>query len=62
MDEIRAQRGSPDSSERPPEPFARAFKAAVEGTDLHARVRAAAMRAAKSLGIEDRLAAKLPRE
>ena len=47
--------------ERHPEPFAAAFRTAFQGTDLHMRVRAAAIRAAKKLSIEDRLDEKLPR-
>ena len=55
--------GSPapeNTPERQPEPFAAAFRAAFHGKDVHMRVRAAAMRAAKKLAIEDRLASKLP--
>ncbi|MDX6616675.1 MAG: hypothetical protein QOD60_1766 [Solirubrobacterales bacterium] len=33
---------------------------ALAGTDIHERVRAAAMRAAKTIGVEDRLVAWLP--
>jgi hypothetical protein len=40
--------------------FVAEFRMSVVGTDVHARVRAAAMRAAKNLGIEERLVAKLP--
>jgi hypothetical protein len=32
----------------------------MAGTDVHAQVRAAAMRAARALGVEDRLVARLP--
>ena len=56
--------GSPapeNTPERQPEPFVAAFRSAFHGTDVHMRVRAAAMRAARKLSIEDRLDAKLRR-
>jgi hypothetical protein len=49
-----------DQSDRPQDLFVAEFRMSVVGTDVHARVRAAAMRAAKNLGIEERLVAKLP--
>jgi hypothetical protein len=49
-----------DQSDRPEDSFLAEFRTAAEGTDLHAQVRAAAKRAAKRLGVEERLAAKLP--
>jgi hypothetical protein len=33
---------------------------ALAGTDIHERVRAAAMRAARTIGVEERLVARLP--
>jgi hypothetical protein len=49
-------------TEESPDPYAMAFRDAVRGTDVHMRIRAAALRAARSLAIEDRVAAKLPRD
>jgi hypothetical protein len=51
---------TPNRSDRPPDPFLLEFRAVLAGTDVHAQVRAAAMRAAKTLGVEERLAARLP--
>jgi hypothetical protein len=51
---------APDRSDHPPDPFLLEFRAALAGTDVHAQVRAAAMRAAKTLGVEERLVARLP--
>ncbi len=45
-----------------PDPFAAAFRAAVRDTEVHMRIRAAAMRAARVLAIEDRVAAKILRD
>jgi hypothetical protein len=50
-----------DQSDDPQDPFLAELRISVEGTEVHAKVRAAAMRAAKKLGIEERLVAKLPR-
>jgi hypothetical protein len=51
---------TPDRFDHPPDPLLVEFRAAVAGTDVHAQVRAAAMRAAKTLGVEERLVARLP--
>jgi hypothetical protein len=53
---------SQGGEDQSPEPFAAAFRAAFKGSDLHMRVRAAALRAARTLAIEDRVAEKLPRD
>jgi hypothetical protein len=50
----------PDRSDRSLDPFLAEFRMALAGTDIHERVRAAAMRAAKTIGVEDRLVAWLP--
>ena len=49
-----------DRPDRFPDPFLVEFRTALAGTDIHERVRAAAMRAAKTIGVEDRLVARLP--
>ena len=52
----------PGSDPRTVEPFAAAFRETFKGSDVHMRVRAAALRAARVLAIEDRVAEKLPRD
>jgi hypothetical protein len=58
---VDPQKGhAPDRQDRSPDPFLAEFRTALAGTDIHERVRAAAMRAARTIGVEERLVARLP--